>query len=269
MGRRFDVKFTSNLNSWGRIIDEQINEANCVWMRFATAFQNCEDCVLISFRSSVTIIRRFPNHPAFAIFILPQADAFCDQWIWGMSFALTDCNFGIGWDDWCQCVHQLHGPSAILFQTDSQIRAIHGFPIARYWLGWRFLHQSKSSGSRRSDCYRPLNRIKIPASVEVIEALSFCRCWTVEEFVFFVTARMLEINRFWQWQSLSRMVIPESGNDTDQTMFDGRASDQTLIFPSRMQVRAVLNARLFRGFVVYVDNDDIKQSRGRIQASIQ
>jgi hypothetical protein len=127
------------------------------------------------------------------------------------------------------------GSSERLVQVNSHIREIHGFSDRTL-----------------------LNRIKIPASVEVIEAFGFCRCWTVDEFACFVTARMMEIDWFGQWQSRSRMA-----------MFRGRASNHKLIFPSRTQIRAVWNARVLQAFVIYLDNDAVKQNRRRIQASIQ
>jgi hypothetical protein len=113
-----------------------------------------------------------------------------------------------------------------------------------------------------------LIRIDIPSSVEIIHAFGFSECTRLNEVIFAVDSHLRNIYGFQRCSSLTRMEIPSSVKSICSYAFSKCSPGLELIFPAGTQITEVGQPIKFMAFVVYLDNNGIKQHRRRIHLSI-
>jgi hypothetical protein len=135
--------------------------------------------------------------------------------------------------------------SEVIFLADARIRELHGF----------------------QQCWS-LHRMEIPATVEIIGLGAFDSCDRLSEVLFLADARIREIHGFQACKSLNRMKIPATVQHIDGEAFDRGPSNRELIFPSGTQIKRACGRRVFRAFIVYIDDSDLTLRRREIQLFI-
>jgi hypothetical protein len=105
----------------------------------------------------------------------------------------------------------------------------------------------------------------IPASVEIIGEYAFHDCTLLRDVTFLGEAHLKFIGGFSRCGSLRRIEIPASVEWIGHRGFVGGAAGRELVFVPGTNIQTVCNPNPFRAFIVYADNDDVKQRRRRFQ----
>jgi hypothetical protein len=146
------------------------------------------------------------------------------------------------WDSaFFQCISLMD----VIFRSDSRIKMIYEFQRCKL-----------------------LGRIVIPASVSFIGRRAFIRCTSLSKVTFQSDPRIKVIYGFQACKALRRIEIPTSVESIGGDAFSGGSSNRELIFGSGTQIRKVYDPDTIRAFVVYMEDNDIKQRRSRIHMNI-
>jgi hypothetical protein len=127
----------------------------------------------------------------------------------------------------------------VIFSRESHLREIRGF------------HRCRS-----------LCRIELPSSIEVIGAFGFSDCTSLTEFIFASDSHWQEIDGFFKCTSLCPIKIPSSVQKIRG--FGDCASLSVVTMSAGCRLTISNGFRNTRSFIVYEDENDVKEHRGRI-----